>query len=141
LRFCLVQWLFHLFKGVSPKLVGHPVLDAMTLDDIARLYVVRQDEHLFAHGAACLLNLDHRRDAVLFAHPERKASSVGAVEDLSAPDPVRDHDLLPTPIAECLRHRISPSALADPEQALDPPSIKADDNLTVNNGDWGCPEP
>ncbi len=97
----LAQWLFHLFKGVSPKLVGHPLLDAMTLDDIARLYVVRQDEHLFAHGAACLLHLDHRRDAALFAHPERKASSGGAIEDLSGLDPVRDLDLLPSPLTEC----------------------------------------
>ncbi len=61
--------------------------------------------------------------------------------DLEALKQEAMQDVDGTPRTECCPHRSSPSVLADPEQALDPPAIKADDNLTVNNGDWGCPEP
>jgi len=131
----------HLFQGVGTELVRHPLFDTMALNDVARLHVVGQDQHLVPDRAACFLYLGHGPHAVLFAHPERKASSVGAVEDVTASDPGRDRNLLPSPCAKRLRHRSSPSVLVYFEQSLDLPPVESDDHLAVNDRDRGCSNP
>jgi hypothetical protein len=75
------------------------LLGAVALDDVARLGGVGQDDALVPDGAARRLYLSNRPDAFSLARPEREAGSVGAVEDISAADPGRDRNLLPSALA------------------------------------------
>lgn len=95
-----------LFEGVGAELVGHPLFHAVALNDVPRLHVIGEEHHLLTLGAARLLDLGDRPGAVPFARPEREARSVGAIEDFPARDPGRDLDGLPSPVAECSRHRL-----------------------------------
>ena len=101
---------FHLFKSIGTEIVGHALSRAMALDDVTRLHVVREDDHLIPYGAARLLDLGERPDAFLLARPEREARSVGAVEHVPTLDPGRDLDCLSSPPAEAPRH-LPPSSI------------------------------
>ena len=93
-----------LHQGISPELVGHTLPDAVAFDDIARLNLVRQDHDITPHGAARLLHLGHRPSSILLARPEREPRSIRAVKELTACDPRRDLDLLPSPWTPNRRH-------------------------------------
>jgi len=102
--------LLDLFQSVGPVREGDALPDTVALDDVTRLYLVRQDDGLLADGAARRLCLSNRPDALSLAHPEREPRSVGAIHDVSALDPDREFDLLSSAVAGCPRHRSSPSA-------------------------------
>ena len=100
----------NLHEGVGAELAGDALPHAVALDNVARLDVVGQDHDVIAHRAACFLDRPHRPVAVALARPEREPRSVGAVEQVTVPDPGRDLDLLPSPLAPGLQHPVSLSA-------------------------------
>jgi hypothetical protein len=113
-------------EGVRTELVSHPLFDAVALDDVPRLHVVREDDHLFPDGTACLLDLAHQPDAVPYAHPEREARSVRSVEPIADCDPRRDRDVLSSPLAERHRHPRPPLG------RLNPPRRKANGGIPTS---------
>lgn len=104
----------------------HPV----ALDDVAGPDVVREDHRLVADGAARLLHLADRPDAVGLDRTEGDAGAVRAIEYLTATDPGRDLDLLTSARTP---HRSHPGPLQrDTQQPLEPPAIEAYDDLVVD---------
>lgn len=88
----------------------HTLPDAVALDHVPGLNVVRQENHLSTDRTARRLDLSHRPHPVRLARPEREPGSVRAAENLAAQDPGRDLDLLPSAVAPCLLHAILPGA-------------------------------
>lgn len=76
----------------------HTLPDAGALDHVPGLNVVRQENHLSTDRTARRLDLSHRPHPVRLARPEREPRSVWAVEDVTARDPHRDLDLLPSAV-------------------------------------------
>jgi hypothetical protein len=93
---------FH--QCISAEFVRDALSDAVALDDISRLDVIRQDHGLLSDGAACLLYRGDCPMPVPFARTEREPRSVGAVKEVTALDPGRDLDLLPSPVTPSGRH-------------------------------------
>ncbi len=140
---CHSMSLLDLFQGVGPVRVGNALLHAVALDDVTRPYIVGQDQQLLANGTTRLLHLRHGPDAVFLARPERQAGAVRAMafEDVAAFDPVRDRDLLPSPVARCCWQCSPPLYLAEPKEALDLAPVKADDHLAIDDRDRSRPQP
>jgi len=115
----------------------------VALDDVTRPYIVGQDDGLLADGTTRLLHLRHGPDAVFLARPERQARAVRAIafEDVTAFDPVRDRDLLPSPVARCCWHCSPPLYLGEPQEPLDLATVKADDHLAIDDRDRSRPQP
>lgn len=72
----------HPLQRVCTKLIGHALLGAVAFNDVAGLHVIGQDNDLVAHGAARGLKRYRCPAALLLAHPEREARSVGTGKDI-----------------------------------------------------------
>jgi len=117
--------------------VPHP----MALDDVAGLDIIGEKDRLVPDRAARLLDLPDRPDAVRLDRPQRQPGAVRTVEHVTALDPGRDLDLLPSAGAPDLAHE--QVRLREPQQAFEPAAVEADDVLAVDDGHRRClvPEP
>jgi hypothetical protein len=68
------------------------------------LNIIGQEDHFSTDSAARSFDLSHAPHPVHLARTEREPGSVGAVEEITALDPSRDLNLLPSAVTPDLRH-------------------------------------
>lgn len=107
----------------------------MTLDDVARLDAIGQDHDLVPHRAARRLDLLDGPPFPGLDRPQGEPRAVGALEDLTAPDPGRDLDVLPSAVTPGARHDHLGSRSAQCQETLEPAAVEADHRLAVDHRD------
>ncbi len=89
---------------MGAELVRDPLANAVALNDVAGLDIIRENDLLVPDRTARFLDRGHTPLAVSFARPEREARSVWTIEKAPACDPPRDLEFLPSPWAPRLPH-------------------------------------